>query len=41
MGSGGEQNGRTDSSYLSGQLLTYLKLSGLSLGLIVNWNVIL
>ena len=23
------------------QLLTYLKLSGLSLGLIVNWNVIL
>ena len=23
------------------QLLTYLKLSGLSLGLIINWNVIL
>lgn len=23
------------------QLLTYLKLSGLSLGLILNWNVIL
>jgi GxxExxY protein len=22
------------------QLLTYLKLSGLSLGLIINWNVI-
>jgi len=23
------------------QLLTYLKLSGLSLGLIINWNVVL
>ena len=31
-----ERKGRQDKE----QILTYLKLSGLSLGLIINWNVI-